>query len=43
MSRASRAKVYIDRTRDDYHDTERIVTITGTKEQIEIAKVSPCE
>jgi hypothetical protein len=32
--------VYIDRTKDDYRNIDRTVTITGTKEQIEVAKVS---
>ncbi|OPL20664.1 hypothetical protein AM593_03382, partial [Mytilus galloprovincialis] len=38
MSRTSKAKVYVDRTCDDYRESERTVTITGTKENIELAK-----
>ncbi|CAC5358111.1 TDRKH [Mytilus coruscus] len=38
MSRTSKAKVYVDRAGDDYRDSERTVTITGTKENIELAK-----
>lgn len=38
MSRASKTKIYIDRTKDDYRDQPRVVTISGAKAQIEIAK-----
>lgn len=38
ISRSAKAKVYIDRTKDGYRDVDRTVTITGTKEQIEVAK-----
>ena len=39
ISRASGARVYIDRTRDEYRDVEREVQITGTQTQIDLAKV----
>ena len=39
MSRASKCKIYIDRTQDDYRDRPRVVSISGPKEQIEVAKV----
>ena len=39
MSRASKTKIYIDRTQDDYRDKPRVITISGAKPQIEIAKV----
>ena len=42
MSRASKTKIYIDRTKDDYRDQPRVVTISGAKAQIEIAKVMSC-
>ncbi|XP_052097601.1 tudor and KH domain-containing protein-like [Mytilus californianus] len=38
MSRTSKAKVYVDRSAGDYRESERTVTITGTKENIELAK-----
>ena len=40
MSRASKTKIYIDRTQDDYRDKPRVITISGAKPQIEIAKVT---
>ena len=39
MSRASKTKIYIDRTQDDYRDKPKVVTISGAKIQIDVAKV----
>ncbi|KAL3854394.1 hypothetical protein ACJMK2_013665 [Sinanodonta woodiana] len=38
ISRSSNTKIYIDRTRDGYRDGPRPITITGSLENIEIAK-----
>lgn len=38
ISRTSHAKVFVDRTRDDYRDAQKAVTITGTRDQIEVAR-----
>lgn len=38
ISRSSSAKVYIDRTKDEYRDIDREVQISGTREQIDLAK-----
>ncbi|KAK3593506.1 hypothetical protein CHS0354_037029 [Potamilus streckersoni] len=38
ISRSTNTKIYIDRTRDSYRDDPRPITITGTLENIEIAK-----
>lgn len=38
MSRASKTKILIDKTRDSYRDKPQIVTIIGAKDQIIIAK-----
>lgn len=39
ISRSSNARVFIDRTKDEYRDIDREVQITGTREQIDLAKV----
>lgn len=38
MSRSSKAKIIIERTQDESRDTPRSVTITGTRDQIDLAK-----
>lgn len=38
MSRSSKAKIIIERTRDESRDTPRSVTITGTRDQVDLAK-----
>ncbi|XP_062589324.1 tudor and KH domain-containing protein homolog [Saccostrea cucullata] len=38
ISRSANAKVYIDRTKDEYREVDREVQITGTREQIDLAK-----
>lgn len=39
ISRSSNARVFIDRTKDEYRDIDREIQITGTREQIDLAKV----
>lgn len=38
ISRSSNARVFIDRTKDEYRDIDREIQITGTREQIDLAK-----
>lgn len=39
ISRSSKAKVYVDRAPDDYRVVEQEVQLTGSREQIDLAKV----
>lgn len=39
MSRLSKCKIYISRTQEAYLDKPKVVTISGTNDQIEMAKV----